>query len=127
MGRRVIIHPAVAGTGLLPGIRESGQDLLGIMIEILCNRVAVEGIFHQDVRLFHPDEDPYPHDYVDHHLLVIQQGPGLHMMVATWCQQDLQITGRKDTHPRLSFIDLHPETDTTMHSILDPLWVVTLQ
>ena len=30
------------------------------------------------------------------------------MMVANWCQQDLQITGRKDTHPRLSFMDLHP-------------------
>ena len=36
------------------------------------------------------------------------QMSGLRMMVATWCQQDLQITGRKDTHPHLSYIDLHP-------------------
>ncbi len=47
MGRRVITRPAVGGTGLLPDIRESGQGLLEIMIEILCNRVAAEGIFHQ--------------------------------------------------------------------------------
>ena len=29
-----------------------------------------------DVHLFHRDEDPYPREYVDHHLLVIQLDPG---------------------------------------------------
>ena len=50
MGRRVIIHHgAVGGTGLLPGIPESGRGPHGIMTETPCSQVAVEGIFHQGI------------------------------------------------------------------------------